>query len=65
MFHSSYLSVIEKYSKIHKIDPRKIIKEITKITRVEIPAKLVNDVCIKLKKIKIKEIGREFIIIFM
>ena len=36
MFHSSYLSVIEKYSKIHKIDPRKIIKEITKITRVEV-----------------------------
>ena len=52
MFHSSYLPVIEKFSKIYKIDPRKIIKEITKITKVEEPDELVNKICIKLKKSK-------------
>ncbi len=52
MFHSSYLPVIEKFSKIYKIDPRKIIKEITKITKVEAPEELVRKICIKLKKSK-------------
>ena len=49
-FHSSYLPIIEKFSKEYKIDPRILIKEITKITKIDAPEKLVKKICQKLQK---------------
>lgn len=51
-FHSSYLPVIEKFSKIYKIDPRILIKEITKITKVDAKEQDVKKIAKKLKKNK-------------
>jgi EAL domain-containing protein (putative c-di-GMP-specific phosphodiesterase class I) len=52
MFHSSYLPIIEKYSRAYKIDPRKLIIEITKKTKIDAPEKLIKQICETLKKKK-------------
>ncbi len=41
-FHTSHMSVIRKYSKVHDIDPRKLIVELCKHDRVNAPEDLVD-----------------------
>jgi 4-hydroxy 2-oxovalerate aldolase len=52
LFHSSYLPVIEKYSKIYRVDPRLLIYEVSKINKSEAPENLVKKTALKLKKNK-------------
>lgn len=52
LFHSSYLPIIEKYSKKYKVDPRLLVYEVSKIEKSDATEKLVKAVTIKLKKNK-------------
>lgn len=52
LFHSSYLPLIERYSKTYKVDPRLLIYEVSKINKSEAPEALVKKITLKLKKIK-------------
>ena len=52
LFHSSYLPIIEKYSKKYKVDPRLLVYEVSKIDKSEAPENLVKKITIKLKMIK-------------
>ena len=52
LFHSSYLPIIEKYSKKYKVDPRLLVYEVSKIDKSDATEKLVKAVTIKLKKNK-------------
>ncbi len=52
LFHSSYLPIIEKYSKKYKVDPRLLVYEVSKIDKSEAPENLVKKITVKLKRIK-------------
>ena len=47
LFHSSYLPIIEKYSKKYKVDPRLLVYEVSKIDKSEAPENLVKKITIK------------------
>jgi len=52
LFHSSYLPIIEKYSKEYKVDPRLLVYEVSKIDKSDAPENLVRKITIKLKRNK-------------
>jgi 4-hydroxy 2-oxovalerate aldolase len=52
LFHSSYLPIIQRYSKIYKVDPRLLVYEVSKINKSEAPENLVKKITLKLKKNK-------------
>jgi 4-hydroxy-2-oxovalerate aldolase len=52
LFHSSYLPIIEKYSKLHKVDPRLLVYEVSKKNKSEAPEILVKKITESLKKKK-------------
>ncbi|MBU0729452.1 MAG: 4-hydroxy-2-oxovalerate aldolase [Proteobacteria bacterium] len=50
LFHSSYMPTIEKISKIHRVDPRKLIVSVCENDRVEAPEEMVDEQARKLSK---------------
>ena len=50
LFHSSYLPIIEKYSKLYKVDPRILVYEVSKKNKSEAPEILVKKITEILKK---------------
>ena len=48
-FHSSYMSVIKKYSVQYDIDPRKLIRAVCEENRLDAPDDLVEEKAIMLK----------------
>jgi 4-hydroxy 2-oxovalerate aldolase len=44
MFHSSYLPLIEKYSKKYKVDPRRLIELVSKVSKSDAEEKTVNNI---------------------
>ncbi len=52
LFHSSYLPIIEKYSKKCKVDPRLLVYEVSKKNKSEAPENLVKRLAVKLKNKK-------------
>lgn len=50
LFHSSYLSIIEKYSKIYRVDPRRLIIDLCTINRTEAPEDLVEKLAKKISE---------------
>ena len=50
LFHSSYMELIEKYAKVYRIDPRRLIVAVCEKDKVHAPVELVEQQAIKLAK---------------
>jgi len=48
-FHSSYMSVIRKFSSQYRIDPRKLIMAVTEVDKVNAPTELVESIAKRIR----------------
>lgn len=54
LFHSSYMSTIQKYARKFRVDPRRLVIAVCEIDQVNAPEELVEEQAIKLAKIGLR-----------